>query len=104
MFRFYRLGLTIIDEQHKFGVNQRIRLASKGKGIHCLIMTATPIPRSLCLTRYGDLSLSVIKTMPKGRKGTKSRIVTEDKMNLFFNFINTRIEMGEQAYIVVSGN
>ena len=95
------LGLSIIDEQHKFGVNQRIQLTEKNAGGHCLIMTATPIPRSLGLTQYGDLSLCVIKTMPAGRKGTKTRIVNPDSIHHFFNFIQTRLDMGEQAYIVV---
>ena len=99
--QFHSLGLSIIDEQHKFGVNQRIRLAEKERGCHCLIMTATPIPRSLCLTQYGDLSLSIIKTMPANRKAIKTRIVTPDKMGSFFDFVCTRLEMGEQAYVVV---
>ena len=98
---FYNLGMTVIDEQHKFGVNQRLRLASKGEGGHCLIMTATPIPRSLSLTRYGDLSLSVIKALPAGRKGTKTRIVSPENFGNFLNFLSTRMEMGEQIYIVV---
>ena len=99
--QFHSLGLSIIDEQHKFGVNQRIRLADKEQGCHCLIMTATPIPRSLCLTQYGDLSLSIIKTMPANRKEIKTRIVTPDKMNFFLDFVCTRLEMGEQVYVVV---
>ena len=99
--QFHSLGLSIIDEQHKFGVNQRIRLTEKQEGCHCLIMTATPIPRSLCLTQYGDLSLSVIKTMPGNRKKIQTRIVTPSKMEAFFSFVYTRLEMGEQAYVVV---
>ena len=99
--QFHSLGLTIIDEQHKFGVNQRIRLVDKAQGCHCLIMTATPIPRSLCLTQYGDLSLSTIKTMPSNRKKIQTRIVTEDKMNSFFGFVEARLGLGEQVYVVV---
>ena len=99
--QFHSLGLAIVDEQHKFGVNQRIRLAEKNQGCHCLIMTATPIPRSLCLTQYGDLSLSTIKTMPADRKKIQTRIVTPDKMDSFFGFVDARLGLGEQVYVVV---
>jgi ATP-dependent DNA helicase RecG len=98
---FKKLGFVIIDEQHKFGVDQRLKLVSKGEGTHCLTMTATPIPRSLSLTQYGDLDLSVIKTMPAGRKGIKTRIVNPENFQNFLTFINTRIGMKEQVYIVV---
>ncbi len=98
---FKRLGLAIIDEQHKFGVEQRIKLTAKGKGTHCLIMTATPIPRSLCLTQYGDLDISTIKELPGGRRPIKTRIVAPDSFGLFLKFLRTRLEMGEQAYVVV---
>lgn len=98
---YHSLALAIIDEQHKFGVNQRIKLVSKTKGCHCLTMTATPIPRSLSLTQYGDLDLSIIKTIPSNRKGTQTRIVNADTYPKYLSFIKTRIEMGEQAYIVV---
>jgi ATP-dependent DNA helicase RecG len=99
--KFKRLALSIIDEQHKFGVNQRLELSNKAQGSHTLIMTATPIPRSLSLTQYGDLDISVIKTMPEGRKGTQTKIVTQENFQQFLNFINTRLSMGEQVYIVV---
>ncbi len=99
--KFKNLGLSIIDEQHKFGVEQRLKLVAKGKGSHCLIMSATPIPRSLSLTQYGDLDISIIKTMPGGRKGTQTRIVTESNFDKFLSFLHTRIEIGEQAYILV---
>ena len=99
--QFRELGLAIIDEQHKFGVDQRIKLTSKGQGTHCLIMSATPIPRSLSLTQYGDLDISSIKTMPSGRKGHKTRIVTEETYQQYLNFINTRLSLGEQIYVVV---
>ncbi|MBP9673832.1 MAG: ATP-dependent DNA helicase RecG [Bacteriovoracaceae bacterium] len=98
---FKDLALTIIDEQHKFGVAQRIKLQNKGQNPHCLIMTATPIPRSLCLTHYGDLDISVIKQMPGGRKGIKSRIVIPENFEKFLSFLKTRITLKEQAYIVV---
>lgn len=99
--QFKELGLAIIDEQHKFGVDQRIRLTSKTTGTHCLIMSATPIPRSLSLTQYGDLDISTIRVMPAGRKGYKTRIVTEETYPQFLNFIKTRLSLGEQIYVVV---
>src|SRR5690606_16605014 len=68
---------------------------------HCLIMTATPIPRSLSLTQYGDLDITTIRTIPTGQRGQKSRIVTNKTFDKFLTFLNTRIELGEQAYIVV---
>ena len=98
---FKKLGFVVIDEQHKFGVDQRLKLVSKAEGVHCLTMTATPIPRSLSLTQYGDLDLSVIKTMPAGRKGIKTRIVNPENFQNFLTFINTRIGMKEQVYVVV---
>ncbi len=100
--QFKELGLAIIDEQHKFGVDQRIRLTSKTEGSHCLIMSATPIPRSLSLTQYGDLDISTIKVMPAGRKGHKTRIVTEETYPQFLNFIKTRLSLREQIYVVVA--
>ena len=99
--QFKQLGLAIIDEQHKFGVDQRIRLTSKSIGTHCLIMSATPIPRSLSLTQYGDLDISTIKMMPAGRKGHKTRIVTQETFQQFLSFIMTRLSLHEQIYVVV---
>ncbi|CBW25097.1 putative ATP-dependent DNA helicase [Halobacteriovorax marinus SJ] len=99
--KFKNLALAIIDEQHKFGVDQRLKLLNKGEGTHCLIMSATPIPRSLSMTQYGDLNISTIKTIPSGRKGSKTRIVMPENFGKFLNFINTRASMGEQIYIVV---
>ncbi len=98
---FKNLSLAIIDEQHKFGVDQRLKLVNKNKGTHCLIMTATPIPRSLGLTQYGDLDISTIKTMPNNRKGIKTRIIEPYNFKNFLNFLNTRLSLREQAYIVV---
>jgi ATP-dependent DNA helicase RecG len=99
--QFKQLGLAIIDEQHKFGVDQRIRLTSKSAGTHCLIMSATPIPRSLSLTQYGDLDISTIRVMPAGRKGHKTRIVTQESYQQFLSFIMTRLSLKEQVYVVV---
>lgn len=98
---FKNLALAIIDEQHKFGVEQRISLITKGLGTHCLIMSATPIPRSLSLTRYGDLDISIIKSMPNGRKGHKTRIVSASTFPQYLSFIKTRLSMNEQVYVVV---
>lgn len=98
---FKDLQLAIIDEQHKFGVEQRISLTSKSEGCHCLIMTATPIPRSLSLTQYGDLDISTIKHLPSGRKQTQTRIINPDTFEKFLSFLKTRLSMTEQAYIVV---
>lgn len=98
---FGSLKLAIIDEQHKFGVDQRIALCEKGVGVNTLIMTATPIPRSLCMTHFGDLEISIIPELPSDRKGVQTRIVEEKNFEKFLAFIKARINMGEQAYIVV---
>jgi ATP-dependent DNA helicase RecG len=98
---FKNLGLVVIDEQHKFGVDQRIKLLKKGDGAHCLIMTATPIPRSLSLSQYGDLDISTIKSLPKNRSGYKTRIVNEETFAKFLSFVKTRLTLNEQVYIVV---
>jgi ATP-dependent DNA helicase RecG len=98
---FQKLGMVIVDEQHKFGVEQRISLTSKGQGTHCLIMTATPIPRSLSLTQYGDLEISTIKTMPSGRKPIRSKVVRPKDFQNYLSFMYTRLKLGEQGFIVV---
>ncbi|MCY4643074.1 MAG: ATP-dependent DNA helicase RecG [Bacteriovoracales bacterium] len=98
--RFKSLALSIIDEQHKFGVTQRASLAEKGHGTHVLIMTATPIPRSLACTGYGELDLSIIKDASFVRKGTQTRIVTPASFETFLGFLKTRMDMGEQIYVV----
>ncbi len=97
---FHKLGLAIIDEQHKFGVEQRLKLIAKGEGTHSLIMTATPIPRTLSLAQYGDLDISSIKTMPSGRKGIKTRITEKTNFEKYLEFVRTRLLMREQAYFV----
>ncbi len=98
--RFKNLGLAIIDEQHKFGVEQRLKLIAKGKGTHSLIMTATPIPRTLSLAQYGDLDISTIRMMPGGRKGIKTRITEKTNYQKYVDFIKSRLSLGEQAYFV----
>lgn len=97
---FKNLGLAIIDEQHKFGVEQRLRLIAKGQGTHSLIMTATPIPRTLSLAQYGDLDISSIKMMPAGRKGIKTRITERVNYDKYIEFIRARLKLGEQAFFV----
>ncbi|MGE9616426.1 MAG: ATP-dependent DNA helicase RecG [Solitalea-like symbiont of Acarus siro] len=98
---FYNLGLAIIDEQHKFGVKQRASLWAKNKfPPHLLIMTATPIPRTLAMTAYGNLDMSVIDTMPTGRKPIITMHKYDTYRNDVYNFIRSEINSGRQAYIV----
>ena len=94
------LGLAIVDEQHRFGVMQRLRLASKGQHPDVLVMTATPIPRTLALTIYGDLDISVIDEMPPGRKPIQTKHVTEDRVESVYSFLKKQIDAGRQAYVV----
>ncbi|MEE3465648.1 MAG: ATP-dependent DNA helicase RecG [Candidatus Cryptobacteroides sp.] len=100
---FRALGLAIVDEQHRFGVEQRARLWNKGwQGVppHVLVMTATPIPRTLAMTLYGDLDVSVIDEMPPGRKPVQTLCVGEGKRHAMHNFIRDEIAKGRQAFIV----
>jgi ATP-dependent DNA helicase RecG len=97
---FKRLGLAVIDEQHKFGVRQRAVLREKGRNPHVLIMTATPIPRTLALTVYGDLDISVIRELPKGRKPISTYWIEEDKRDSAYGFIKEELDKGRQAYVV----
>jgi ATP-dependent DNA helicase RecG len=99
-FDLPKLGLVIIDEQHKFGVAQRETLVRKGNYPHLLVMTATPIPRTLGLTLYGDLDVSVIDEMPAGRGGIKTFVRTADKLPKVWEFIREKITAGRQAYVV----
>ena len=94
------LGLAIVDEQHRFGVMQRLQLVSKAKHPDVLVMTATPIPRTLALTIYGDLDVSVIDEMPPGRKPIETRHVTEDHIERVYSFLQKQVETGRQAYVV----
>ena len=99
-FEIPKLGLAIIDEQHKFGVAQRELLVRKGNYPHLLVMTATPIPRTLGLTLYGDLDVSVIGEMPAGRGGVKTFVRAADKLPKVWEFIREKIAAGRQAYVV----
>lgn len=94
------LGLVITDEQHRFGVRQRTMLSEKGAGVNVLVMSATPIPRTLALILYGDLDISVIDEMPKGRKPVKTRIVPESKRDGMYGFIRNEVNEGRQIYFV----
>ncbi|WP_073072571.1 ATP-dependent DNA helicase RecG [Thermosipho atlanticus] len=97
---FRNLGLVIIDEQHRFGVEQRKELISKGKVVDTLVMTATPIPRTLSLAIYGDLDVSIIDEMPQGRKPVKTFLVHQSRIEEVYKFVRSEIENGGQAYIV----
>ncbi len=98
--QFQRLQLAVIDEQHRFGVAQRAALRSKGDNPHLLVMTATPIPRSLALTVYGDLDLSVMDEMPPGRQPVSTHVLRPVERERAYNLIRAQIEQGHQAFIV----
>ncbi len=97
---FHDLGLVITDEQHRFGVDQRIRLREKGTDPNVLVMTATPIPRTLAVVVYGDLDLSVIDEMPPGRTPVKTRSIGEDLREDCYRFVEQQLAKGRQAYVV----
>jgi ATP-dependent DNA helicase RecG len=97
---FQKLGLAIVDEQHRFGVEQRQMLMEKGGHPDVLVMTATPIPRTLALTVYGDLDVSIIDEMPPGRRPVVTKHVDQDRVEQVYSFLKTQIEAGRQAYVV----
>jgi ATP-dependent DNA helicase RecG len=97
---FCRLGLVVVDEQHRFGVMQRAALLNKGLNPDFLVMTATPIPRTLTLTLYGDLDVSVLDEKPPGRKPVKTRVVPDARRAKVYGFIEERIAAGEQVFVV----
>ena len=97
---FARLGLAVIDEQHRFGVAQRAALRQKGYNPHVLVMTATPIPRTLALTMFGDLDLSIIDEMPPGRPEIKTKVISPAERQRAYNFVRRQIEQGRQAFII----
>lgn len=101
---YQRLGLVVTDEQHRFGVRQRSTLsdkgASEGRSPHVLVMSATPIPRTLALILYGDLDVSVVDELPPGRTPVKTRIVPEEKREAMYAFLREQVRQGRQAYVV----
>jgi ATP-dependent DNA helicase RecG len=97
---FHRLGLGIVDEQHRFGVLQRAILKSKGENPDILVMTATPIPRTLAMTLYGDLALSVIDQLPPGRTPIRTKLCLESSRRTMYGAIRDEIRQGRQAYII----
>lgn len=97
---FKELGLVIIDEQHRFGVEQRKALMNKGNLIDTLVMTATPIPRTLSLTAYGDLDVSVIREMPPGRKPVKTMLIIDSKLNDVYSFVREEVNKGNQVFFI----
>lgn len=101
---YQRLGLVVTDEQHRFGVRQRSMLQEKGDqgdvSPHVLVMSATPIPRTLALILYGDLDVSVVDEMPPGRTPVKTRVVNEDKRSAMYGFLRGEVQKGRQAYVV----
>lgn len=97
---FHRLGLSVVDEQHRFGVQQRAALVAKGEGPNLLVMTATPIPRSLAMALYGDLDLSVIDEMPPGRGGVKTEVYEYDEHERIIELVREEVSAGRQAFFV----
>ncbi len=97
---FNNLGLAVIDEQHRFGVKQRAEILEKGSHPHVLVMSATPIPRSLAMTLYSDLDISIIKGMPSGRKPVKTAVRPQKKHDEIYDFVEKELQDGGQAYVV----
>lgn len=97
---FKNLGLVITDEQHRFGVNQRASLAEKGSEVHTLVMSATPIPRTLALMIYGDLDISILDELPPGRQKIRTDVVDSRYHKRIYEFVKKQIAAGQQAYIV----
>ena len=97
---FPRLGLCVVDEQHRFGVMQRLELRGKGSSPHILVMSATPIPRTLALTLYGDLDLSVIDELPPGRIEIKTKWLSPEQRQRAYEFVRKQVAEGRQAFII----
>src|SRR6476619_4098535 len=98
--RFTALGLVVIDEQHRFGVLQRATLREKGLRPDMLVMTATPIPRTLALTTYGDLDVSSIRDLPPGRQPVRTTAKPDSRRPEIYDFIRAELDAGRQAYVV----
>ncbi len=97
---FHKLGLVVTDEQHRFGVNQRTALSEKGENPHVLVMTATPIPRTLAVILYGDLDISIIDELPPGRQKITTRAIDQSQRNACYDFVEKELQKGRQAYVV----
>ena len=97
---FHKLGIVITDEQHRFGVNQRVLLTEKGQNPNVLVMTATPIPRTLAVILFGDLDISIIDTMPAGRKKIKTHLRYNDSRQKVYDFLAAQVAEGRQCYVV----
>lgn len=97
---YHKLGLVVTDEQHRFGVRQREALAGKGEGVHVLVMSATPIPRTLAMILYGDLDISVIDELPANRLPIKNCVVTQRDREKSYRFLEKEIAAGRQAYVI----
>jgi len=100
--KFRKLGLAVIDEQHRFGVEQRARLLGKGRSPHVLTMTATPIPRTLALTLHGDLDVSQIDELPPGRQPIKTTLLTGRQRTQAYDLIRREVAQGRQAYVILA--
>jgi ATP-dependent DNA helicase RecG len=98
--RFAKLGLVIVDEQHRFGVRQRASIRSKAQAPHYLVMTATPIPRTLAMTVFGDLDVTTIDALPPGRAPTQTRVAAPHQHDTAWQFVRDRLDRGEQAFVV----
>jgi len=98
---FAKLGLVVVDEQHKFGVRQRAKLRRAGQAPHSLVMTATPIPRTVTMTMFGDLDVSTIRDTPPGRMPVKTYFAPEDQRERWWEFVRKKLREGRQAYVIV---
>ena len=98
--QYRRLGLVVTDEQHRFGVRQRLALERKGQAPHVLVMSATPIPRTMALVLYGEMDVSIVDELPPGRKPVATRIVPERKREGLYGFLRATVEAGQQIYVV----
>src|SRR5690606_1720503 len=94
------LGMAIVDEQHRFGVMQRAEMFNKGDNPHMLLMTATPIPRSLAMTLYGDLDVTIIREKPAGRKPIQTMLRSEKRRGEVYQFLREKLREGRQCYVV----
>ena len=98
--QFPRLGLVVIDEQHKFGVRQRAALKSAGVDPHYLVMTATPIPRTVAMSLFGDLDVSTLRQSPPGRQTVHTYLATEEQRDKWWEFVRGKLPEGRQGYVI----